>query len=1040
MGKWQHPEDPETKLKELLRRLSTLSPMPGGQRSSECPPVARLLEAWKAPEEEDETYTDIWKHASDCPYCLRMLSIWEEAPESRPIHEPAESILCPGPEVYRSLPFSLPAAAMAASATAPADQPASFPTSIELSFPESPDLKGLVRLGSDPKVWLLEFWEPNLPAGLCIRVSWRSPDPGEPGACLWSRFLIFRRQLQEATARIVLPSEILAKVSGQKNLLETKMGFWADNLTSEDLPLLEQSLEEVRQYDPDALSEWVQWLQQEKDNPDAPPEVQQRLAELAKKAQTYLAQVSSQGGFALRVSGRVCSLCESISIAADRQRRAPDRIRAARILLEQGGFLQVCVELAAHPDPDLLLAFQQALRQFHSQPFLEVLAVLCRENLRVADPDQEALWQRRRLELLSSAALALAWAKQQEEGESFLWLQKAAAIWTGNALDGFWPDRLPPANQPWQRLDLLLHQMETNAQMPLRLGLLRDWIRWLAGTQRTVLRSRSILIPFYSPLEGAGRIFRFQAELLADGAGQLYVNPVFWAQTNLSKELMNTIDSIWSFVAAEAEALKTCDLSWSIQPLSQEQTPPWLMGASLGAGAAAALASLLRNQPIDPSTLITAGLGRDGNFTEVAHVYEKLQALPAVVHQVLVHPHNQSEAQAALAGRPSGTTILLETACRLDEAIQKCTSFRTAWSQTAGLFTVGALRLRVYRILGGDGLTRLRWPDGIQTRWTQPDYQLPPELQAIKDPILSWKAQRSAQRGALFQNNPQVRLCGVHFTTNEQEVISQLILQTARCWYFDNQLTNAGLAEPDRAPEDAPPQWHDWQERLKALEMPVPLGELERSCLANPLAVNLSVVTADRKIFLARRSTRVAFNPLGFGPAVSGNANPDLDLDSQAAYDPFATACREASQELLGRLALAKADSSASAAKAPLQAAEPGPTTARASSPLWNRQVVTFFGLARTVKTRYPFLFGEIRLPCDAQTLLAQVSSDSWENSSWIAIDFTIPAVVQWIRWQLQEGGQKPFGWDTAVFSLLQSLLYEYPDQWMDLVEQLQNL
>ena len=101
---------------------------------------------------------------------------------------------------------------------------------------------------------------------------------------------------------------------------------------------------------------------------------------------------------------------------------------------------------------------------------------------------------------------------------------------------------------------------------------------------------------------------------------------------------------------------------------------------------------------------------------------------------------------------------------------------------------------------------------------------------------------------------------------------------------------------------------------------------------------------------------------------------------------------------------------------------------------------ITFFGLARTFKARFPFLFGKRSSPITASQLLSQVPSQSWESRGLIGMPFTIDAVTQWIvqryRDQIgQRGLSAAVG--TTFFSLLQSLLYEYPDEWLRVIEAL---
>ncbi len=142
---------------------------------------------------------------------------------------------------------------------------------------------------------------------------------------------------------------------------------------------------------------------------------------------------------------------------------------------------------------------------------------------------------------------------------------------------------------------------------------------------------------------------------------------------------------------------------------------------------------------------------------------------------------------------------------------------------------------------------------------------------------------------------------------------------------------------------------------------------------------------------------------------MSGAGSPLLDCDADGHYNPFRTAQRDAFEEATGPL-------------------------------LPDLSWITFFGLARTFKARFPFLFGEPRLPITASQLLSQVPSQSWESRSLVGMPFTIDAVRQWIvqRYRDQIGLR---GLSAAVgttfFSLLQSLLYEYPDEWLRVIETL---
>lgn len=138
---------------------------------------------------------------------------------------------------------------------------------------------------------------------------------------------------------------------------------------------------------------------------------------------------------------------------------------------------------------------------------------------------------------------------------------------------------------------------------------------------------------------------------------------------------------------------------------------------------------------------------------------------------------------------------------------------------------------------------------------------------------------------------------------------------------------------------------------------------------------------------------------------MSGTGNPLFDRDPDGQYNPFRTAQREAFEEATGPL-------------------------------LPDVSWITLFGLARTFKARFPFLFGELRLPITASQLLSQ----SWESRGLIGMPFTIDAVTQWIVQRYRDQfGQRGLSAavGTTFFSLLQSLLYEYPDEWLRVIEAL---
>ena len=131
------------------------------------------------------------------------------------------------------------------------------------------------------------------------------------------------------------------------------------------------------------------------------------------------------------------------------------------------------------------------------------------------------------------------------------------------------------------------------------------------------------------------------------------------------------------------------------------------------------------------------------------------------------------------------------------------------------------------------------------------------------------------------------------------------------------------------------------------------------------------------------------------------------DLDENGTYDPFKTAIREAREECVGDLNI-------------------------------DRENVRFFGLARTMGTRFPFLFGEIRMPISSTKLDSYRPLSPFEGQPF-SIEFSIEAVCDWVRKHHLDhfDGRRGAVIGTTLFSLLQSLHYEFPDRWDEVIDRL---
>lgn len=307
--------------------------------------------------------------------------------------------------------------------------------------------------------------------------------------------------------------------------------------------------------------------------------------------------------------------------------------------------------------------------------------------------------------------------------------------------------------------------------------------------------------------------------------------------------------------------------------------------------------------------------------------------------------------------------------------------------------------VQILLLAGGNGVTRYCDGDirceGPGKDTQQSKFQLAPDIAIGHAERMCKKTADAKERDKMFFNSPQVRLANYGVGgPNQSGGITDTPLRLKLGWteYFHTTDTNIS-----RTRELACGQSIE-------LKYGKDLYEFANSRLSNPIATNMSVVTSDNKIFLSTRGEKVAYNPGEFQPAVSGDGQPE-DLRDDGTYDPFMTAMREAKEECIGRF----------------------PVT---------RDMVTFFGLARTRGTQFPFLFGEIRLPIPSTEVPPPLNV--FEGNPF-PIDFTIPAVCDWVqKYHLDHyHGRRGGVIGTTLFSLLQSLIYEFPDSYSEIASQL---
>lgn len=314
---------------------------------------------------------------------------------------------------------------------------------------------------------------------------------------------------------------------------------------------------------------------------------------------------------------------------------------------------------------------------------------------------------------------------------------------------------------------------------------------------------------------------------------------------------------------------------------------------------------------------------------------------------------------------------------------------------------IGDMQLPIKRFVGGDGRTKYTYPDGIICEWDPDKLVLPQEIQDAYSRFLGKRRKQAEEREAVFVQREHVRLDDYKFgLLGLEDTPWPLTLFVSTTDFHTIQVTNYCIEEI--LPKGA-------TIRQKYASDP---GDLKNSVLANPLAVNLSVVTADQRIYVGIRGKKTATTPAGFAPAVSGTGNPRSDCNEEGIYSPFLTAQRETAEEIT------------------------------AHPP--DLQEITFFGLARTLRFQLPFLFGEVRLSdMDSVKLESSFPRDSWETEALLAMALEIDAIIGFIREvyrEMEEKDIKGSATYTAIFSLIESLHYQYPDEWQNIVRELCTL
>jgi serine/threonine protein kinase len=308
-------------------------------------------------------------------------------------------------------------------------------------------------------------------------------------------------------------------------------------------------------------------------------------------------------------------------------------------------------------------------------------------------------------------------------------------------------------------------------------------------------------------------------------------------------------------------------------------------------------------------------------------------------------------------------------------------------------FSCGDKELSLYVLVGGDGRTRYRTEEDIvATHKANDRFVLPPLVAEGADARLETKKREAEARKAQYFDGEQMRVLSIDWETTQDEFEQPrpMKIVTEFCSYFQTMLTNSDYD-------------HLLKNGLRVRETystPDPF-DFTNSHMANPLCVNLSVVTADGFIFYSERGERVGMNPNGVQPAVSGTGNPTFDV-RDGRYDPFSTAIREAKQEFFGEFELA-------------------------------REQINFFGFARLRHNLCPFLFGEIRTTLNSREILGLQAQDRNETRRRMAVPFDCHSVADACNSLLERvGGSRAH---STVFSMMMSFLYHDPKDYYSIFQ-----
>src|SRR2546425_1908838 len=181
----------------------------------------------------------------------------------------------------------------------------------------------------------------------------------------------------------------------------------------------------------------------------------------------------------------------------------------------------------------------------------------------------------------------------------------------------------------------------------------------------------------------------------------------------------------------------------------------------------------------------------------------------------------------------------------------------------------------------GPSILRCEWSGGTKAR-----FQLPAELQRVKENLVSAKRAEAESRGAPFFDGILCRLDQLSYNNLADKTRKEVVLRCSETTYFDYQASNYSL-ERDLAPR-----------RTIRTEYALDPSDYEGSKLSNVLSVNLAVRCSDDALVFSRREMGLNEYPNTRHAAAAGKINlvrrPEPDLSSDGRPDIFKATAHEA--------------------------------------------------------------------------------------------------------------------------------------------------